>query len=92
MDKPSWREALISIGFILLQCAGCAYGPGYGAARSEEPPSFELQPTMERPRKEKKLPAATEKQPSQKEHLSPSEAPSAPPLPSKPPAVDGARG
>lgn len=92
MDRPSWRAVLISLGSILIQCAGCAYGPGYGATRYEEPRPFTMQPSMDPPRKEKKLPTATDKQPSQKEQLSPSEDPSSPPLPSKPPAVDGAGG
>lgn len=49
-----YTVALLPLGLILLHLVGCALGPGYGAARKEEPPAAKarvqsLQERKERP-------------------------------------------
>lgn len=106
LDQTDWHHKEFSplravvfglLGLILLQLVGCALGPGYGAARKEEPPPAVMQgqpvqePTQLRRHTEQGKETPAEKiMPSQKPL--PSGDPTLPPEPSKPPATVGGSG
>mgnify|MGYP001568087649 CR=1 FL=1 len=106
LDETNWHHKEFSplravvfglLGLILLQLVGCALGPGYGAARKEEPPPAVMQgQPVEEPKQLRRHTEQGKETPAEKITPSqkplPSGDPTLPPEPSKPPATVGGSG